>query len=324
MCTAISLKMKEHYFGRNLDIEYSYGESVIITPRKYPFYFRRAGEIMNHYALIGTGIVRENMPLYYDAVNEKGLAAAALSFPSYALYNKERIGSKNVAAFEFIPWVLTQCETVRQARQLLYGTNIINLKFSNELQNTPLHWLISDSQSSITVESTKNGLEIWDNDIGVLTNSPGFDMQIFNLNNYMHLSKAPVRNRFSDTLELNSYSRGMGAIGLPGDFSSMSRFVKASFVKLNATTHTDESKSVSQFFHMLFSVHMPHGCVELENQKSEYTLYSVCYNTDSCICYYKTYYDMQVKCVELNRENLKGNELISYKMTTDSDIKRCN
>ena len=324
MCTAVSLKMKEHYFGRNLDIEYSHGERVIITPSKYPFCFRRAGEITNHYSLIGTGIIRDNFPLYYDAINEKGLGAAALSFPSYCFYGEEKNGIHNVAAFEFIPWVLTQCETVRQVKQLLCGTNIINLQFSSDLANTHLHWFISDSQSSVTVESTRDGLKVWDNNVGVLTNSPPFDIQLFNLNNYLHLSKLPVKNSFSECIELNQYSRGMGALGLPGDYSSMSRFIKASFVKFNTTPHSDEFKSVSQFFHILSSVQMPQGCVMLENGKDEYTVYSCCYNTDSGVYYYKTYYDLQVKSIDMYRENLNGSALISYKMIRDKTVRRCN
>ena len=324
MCTAVSLKMKEHYFGRNLDLEHSYGERVIITPGKYVFSFRRACDKEKHPAIMGTGIVRDNVPLYFDAINEKGLGVAALSFPDYAFYGKEVLGTDNVTPFEFIPWILCQCETVRQVKQLLSHTNIIDLNFSGELVNTPLQWLISDSQGSITVESTPEGIRVWDNPVGVLTNSPPFDMQLFNLNNYMQLSKKPPENTFGEGLELSQYSRGMGAMGLPGDLSSMSRFVRATFTKLNITPHSDEFKSVSQFFHILSCVQQQQGCVELPDGKNEYTVYSCCYNTDSCVYYYRTYYDLQVKCIEMNRENLKGKELIIYKMKRDRAVKRCN
>ena len=324
MCTAVSFKMKEHYFGRNLDLEHSFGERVIITPRKYPFSFRRAAESEKHPAIMGTGIVRDNVPLYFDAINEKGLGVAALSFPGYAFYGKETLGTDNISPFEFIPWVLCQCETVRQAKQLLSHTNVTDINFSGELMNTPLHWFISDSQCSVTVESTKEGLSIYDNPVGVLTNSPPFDIQLFNLNNYMHLSRNPPENSFSEGLELSQYSRGMGALGLPGDLSSMSRFVRATFTKLNITHHSDEFKSVSQFFHILSSVQQQQGLVRLSDGKDEYTVYSCCYNTDSCVYYYRTYYDLQVKCIEMNRENLKGKELISYKMKRDRTVKRCN
>ena len=85
MCTAVSFLAKNHYFGRNLDYEFSYNETVTITPRNYPFKFRRMGENNKHYAMIGMAFVQENYPLYYDATNEKGLSIAGLNFPGNAV-----------------------------------------------------------------------------------------------------------------------------------------------------------------------------------------------------------------------------------------------
>ena len=84
MCTAISYVTKDHYFGRNLDMEFSYDETVTITPRNYPFFFAEGTEMRRHYAMIGVAYVVGGYPLYYDAVNEKGLCMAALSFPHEA------------------------------------------------------------------------------------------------------------------------------------------------------------------------------------------------------------------------------------------------
>ena len=142
-------------------------------------------------------------------------------------YKKIEEGKENVSPFEFIPWVLGQCSTVDEAKKLLKNLNLVNINFSDELPLSPLHWLLADKEQSIVVESTKEGLRVFDNPVGVLTNNPTFDYQLFNLNNYRVLSTRTPKNNFSDQIELDIYSRGMGGIGLPGDLSSVSRFVKA-------------------------------------------------------------------------------------------------
>lgn len=109
----------------------------------------------------------------------------------------------------------------------------------------------------------KDGLHIYDNPVGVLTNNPSFDYQLFNLNNYRVLSSETPKNNFSNQISLNAYSRGMGGIGLPGDLSSVSRFVKATFTKLNSVSGDSESESISQFFHILGSVEQQKGLCDV-------------------------------------------------------------
>lgn len=188
MCTAVTFSSKCGYFGRNLDFEHSFGEKIVIVSKNFPFTFRSWGKIPSHYAMLGMGIVSNNFPLYFDAVNEKGLCMAGLLFPEYAHFHEESRGYDNIASFELIPWVLSQCKNVSEAKELLKRTNVTNLNFSEEYPSTPLHWIISDKFSSITVESCSEGLFIYNNDAGVLTNSPTFPMQMFFLNNYMSLS----------------------------------------------------------------------------------------------------------------------------------------
>ncbi len=323
MCTAVSVKMREHFFGRNLDLENSLNESVVITPRNFPFYFRRAGEMKHHHAFIGTAIVENGVPLYYDGTNEKGLSVAALNFPE-AVYGKECLGSDNVAAFELIPWVLSQCETVRDVKNLLRHTRITDINFSEKYKTTPLHWLISDSKDSITVEPEGAEVMIYDNPVGVLTNSPSFPLQMFNLNNYMSLSENPPENTFIPGLELKNYSRGMGAIGLPGDLSSMSRFVRAVFTKEKVLPKISEQKSVGQCFHILGAVCQQKGAVKLPGGKYEYTVYSSCCNTDSGVYYYTTYYNSTVRAVDMHNTNLDSKKLKVYPMKDNSEIRAIN
>ena len=233
MCTAATYKTKDFYFGRTLDYEFSYGDEVTVTPRNYPFHFRSMGTIEKHYAMIGMAYIAGDYPLYYDAVNEKGLAMAGLNFVGNACYREKVQDKDNVTQFEFIPWILCQCDSVKEAKVLLEKINIDNTPFSKELPTAQLHWIIADRNEAITVESVRDGLKVYDNPVGILTNNPPFDEQMFQLNNYMHLSPRSPQNNFSDKLSLNLYSRGMGALGLPGDLSSQSRFVRAAFVKMN-------------------------------------------------------------------------------------------
>ena len=323
MCTSISFKTKDHYFGRNLDYEFSYNETVTVTPRNYPLKFRKVATLKSHYAMIGMAFVQENYPLYYDATNEKGLSMAGLNFPKYAEYKPLTKGKDNVTPFEFIPWILGQCATVAEARLLLDKLNLYNEDFSQQLKLSPLHWHIADSVESIVVESTHDGLHIHDNPVNVMTNSPTFDFHMLNLSHYMGLTREIANNRFADKLDLQAYSRGAGGFGLPGDLSSASRFVRAAFVLNNSVVDTSEKSSVSHFFHILGSVAQQKGCCAVEHGY-EYTIYSSCCNTTKGIYYYTTYENSQISAVDMHRADLDGKQLVSYPLATDWNISKQN
>ncbi len=321
MCTAATYNSKDFYFGRTLDYEFSYGDSIVIMPRNFPLVFRSMGRMDNHYAIIGMAHVEDGYPLFYDAVNEKGLGMAGLNFVGNAFYRDKEAGKDNVSQFEFISWILSQCDSVGAARALLARINIDNEQFSDKLPAAQLHWIIADKNGAITVESVREGLRVYDNPAGVLTNNPPFDMQMMNLNNYRGLSPKDPENSFSDRLDLNRYSRGMGGMGLPGDLSSQSRFVRVAFVKMNSVSGESEKESVSQFFHILNSVDQQRGCCDVGGGKYEITLYTSCCNTDKGIYYYTTYDNHQITAVDMHREELEGGEIICYAPVTDEQIR---
>ena len=321
MCTATTYKTKDFYFGRTLDYEFSYGDEVTITPRNYVFNFREKEKIETHYAIIGMAYVTENYPLYYDAINEKGLGMAGLNFVGNAYYREKVEGKDNIAQFEFIPWILSQCASVVEAKQLIEKINLTNVQFNEKLPLAQLHWIISDSNESITVESVKEGIKVYPNPVGVLTNNPSFNQQMFELNKYMQLSSKSPENRFSKELNLEKYSRGMGAIGLPGDLSSQSRFVRVAFVKMNSKSSDTEEASVSQFFHILNSVDQQRGCCELDDGKYEITIYTSCCNASKGIYYYTTYNNHQITAIDMNKEELESENLIRYPIILNEQIK---
>ncbi len=323
MCTAITYKTIDHYFGRNLDLEYSYHETVTVTPRNYPFTFRRAGERRTHFSMIGMAYVAGGYPLYYDATNERGLSMAGLNFPGNADYKPVKDGCDNIAPFEFIPWILTQCETVADARALLDRINIAAIDFSPELPASPLHWIISDADASIVVESVRDGLRVYDDPVGVLTNNPPFDYHMLNLANYMTVTREEPTSTFSPNLKLSPYSRGMGGVGIPGDLSSASRFVKAAFTRENSVSGESEEESVAQFFHILGSVAQQRGCARV-GEKFEITIYSSCCNTTRGIYYYTTYENSAISAVDMHRVDLDADTLFVYDLQKKQYVYRQN
>ena len=319
MCTAATYKTRDFYFGRTLDYDFSYKEEVTVTPRNFPLSFKNIGTLKTHYAIIGMAYVPDNYPLYYDAVNEKGLCMAGLNFVGNAHYEKAQKGKINLAQYEFIPYILGKCANVKQALKELEQINLIAVEYAKGMPVAQLHWIIADKDKVITVEFVKEGLKIYDNPAGVLTNNPPFDEQLFNLNNYMGLSPKDGQNTFSDKIELTRYSRGMGALGLPGDWSSQSRFVRASFVKLNSVSGDTEEDSVNQFFHILGSVNQPRGTCVIDDGY-EVTIYTSCCNAAKGIYYYTTYENHSVSAVDMHAENLDGEKLCRYPVVRRENI----
>lgn len=303
MCTALSFKTNsDFYFGRTLDVCSTHGERVVEAPRGFALRFRREGVLNSHYAILGMAHVANNFPLYYDAINEKGLCMAGLNFPQNAVYHPVEAGKKNIAPFELIPYILGNCASVEEAKILLKSVNVCDINFSESMPHTPLHWMISDKTGDIVAESVADGLKVYDNPVGVMTNNPTFDVQLFNLRNYARLSTSDPENTFSKQLDLAPYSRGMGALGMPGDWSSPSRFVRAVFVK-----YQYKEGDSNDFFHILASAEVPKNCVETPDG-FQYTVYSCCCNALKGEYSYKTYADPTPVTVAFT--DIDGNQLI--------------
>ncbi len=320
MCTALSFKTKDSYFGRTLDIDRSYGEEVSVVPRRFVLEFKTAGVIAEHYAMMGMAAIVGGVPLFYDAVNEHGLAAAGLNFPGNACYAPVKDACDNIAPFEFIPWILGQCKSVKEARALLSRINIADIAFSKELPPAPLHWMLSDGSEDIAVEAMRDGLHIHENPCGVLTNNPPFEYQLRNLRKYKDLrndNSGAVRDY---TLPYSAYSQGLGAVGLPGDVSSMSRFVRASFLRENSVSEGDENSSVSQFFHILSGVEMVRGACLTDEGTLDFTLYTSCMNLTRGRYYYTAYTNRRLSCIDMHKTDLNLSELSRFPLRTNEDV----
>ena len=311
MCTAVTFSASEGFFmGRTLDYECSFGEQAVVLPRRFPLPLCHGGVLTQHYALVGAACVSGGYPLYYDAVNEMGLGMAGLNFAGNACYAEPVPDRQNIAQYELIPWLLGTCANLAQARAALAALNLTGAPFSADYPAAELHWLVADRTGALAVEAAADGLHIYDDPAGVLTNNPPFPQQLFQLNNYRALSPRQPENRFAPALPLELYSRGMGALGLPGDLSSMSRFVRAAFTRANAATEG----GAEQVFHILETVSQTKGCCEVRPGVQEYTLYTACWDASRGIYYYTTYENRQLSAVDLRREGLDADMLRCYPM----------
>lgn len=319
MCTAASFKNKNTYFGRTLDYEFSYGEKVTITPRNYPFEFRHLGLNNNHYAIIGMAHIHNDYPMYYDAMNEYGLGMAGLNFVGNAKYNEVIEGKENVAQFEFISFILSTCKNVLEAKNKIKEINLVKTPYNEYYPAAKLHWILRDINDCIVVEAMEDGIHIYDNKTGSLTNNPPFNYQLENLKNYVSLNNDEPNTSFSFNEAF--YSRGMGSVGLPGDLTSQGRFVRVAYTAHFSVASPDENSSVNQFFHILESVWQTRGLCKI-NDKYEITIYASCMNLNEGIYYYKTYDNPQISAVYLKHENLNSSKLISYDLAKESIFKQ--
>lgn len=320
MCTCINLKTKDFYFGRTLDLEYRFEEKIVITPREYPFQLQNGDFFKTKYAIIGMAYVNNNYPMYADATNEFGLSIAGLRFTDCHYQTEIKEDKLNLTPYELIPWLLGKYKKVSEIKEDISRLNLVEIKLQEELPVTKLHFMVSDSEETVVLEQTEDGFKYYDNPIGVLTNNPPFSYQLTNVGCYLNLMAGSAYNRFSSSIDFTPYGQGLGAIGLPGDNSSCSRFVRAAFNKLNSKCQEDESSSVAQFFHILDSVSMVEGTVETFNEEYNCTLYSCCMNTTKGIYYYKTYSNNQIVAIRLTKENINASTLTIYSPIEEQQI----
>lgn len=310
MCTSIAMRGEKLLFGRNMDIDYSFNERVIITPRSFPLSFKSSETLEKHYAFIGTGTISEEFPLYAEGMNENGLCAAALKFADFAYYNEQKVNGKiNLAPYEIIPYILGKCRNLNEAKTILSETALISIPFSKDLSLAPLHFHIADNGGSITLESTKEGVKIYDNPTDILTNNPPFPFHLQNISQYKHLT-----NAFLNT-NPKPFGLGFGAIGLPGDYSPPSRFIKSDFL----LSHTD-CRDIPSLFHILDAVSIPSGAVLTPENKPHITTYSCCMDPKEKTYYYKTYNNSRLTAVKLTSELAIKEKLIDYPFENENDI----
>lgn len=316
MCTSMVLTTRDTYVGRNLDLEDAFGERVVITPRAFPLAFRRMPALERHQAIIGMASVAGDYPLYAEGVNESGVYMAGLNFPGNAYYPPDREEEKTLASWELIPFLLGTCETAAAAAEQMKRIPLLGVPFQPNLPLAPLHWHIADKHGAFVAEPMADGIKVYSDPVGVLTNNPPFPFHRTNLIQYQGLSAAQPDNCLDPSLDLPPFGQGMGAVGLPGDWSPASRYVRSAFCKRNSACDSSEESSVSQFFHLLDTAAMPRGAVCTPEGKWDITRYSCCINTDTGTYYYKTYDNCALTAVALTEERRAGDKLLEFPLDT--------
>ena len=294
MCTVINQTKGYHLFGRTLDLSYTYGEEVVITPKGYEFTLAHKEKFKTNIGIMGVAHVVGDTPLYYDAVSACGLCMAALNFPDFAVYHHPVSDKHNVASFELMVWILGQCKDMDTAIACLQKTNITPDSFSPELPPTSLHWMLSDRQTSVVIESTETGLNIYPNPTHVMTNAPTFPEQ------------------------LSSLDRAERAGDVSGDFlhfSSTARFIRGAYANQNALlSHTPEG-GVCRFFHVMDAVSQPMGCTTDPQGRPVCTQYTSCGDPVTMAYHVTTYENRHVRFVQAQEEHLTAKALSRFSMT---------
>lgn len=309
MCTSVALKTKDgkNLFGRTMDFSVEFNESVRIIPRNFKWINVTDKNVkISKYAFIGMSILTDNHPVFADGVNEKGLTCATLYFPGFAKYEEENIENKeNVACYDFVLWTLSQFKNLEEVKKSLENVVIINTVLSILNFAPPLHWILSDkSGKSIVIERTHRGLEVFENPVGVMTNSPNFEWHLSNLRQYIGVRAKQFDNVIWNDLELSAFSQGSGTFGLPGDFTPPSRFVRAVYLKNNIVDINNEIEGVNGIFHILSNCEIPKGTVLKADNSCDYTLYTSVMCSESATYYYRTYENSQISAVHLFNEDL--------------------
>lgn len=325
MCTALTLKTKEGHclFGRNMDLEYSFNQSVHLVPRKFTYKNVVTNQVDNiKFAIIGMATIIDNHPMFADGMNEKGLGCAGLNFPGYAYYEKEAVeGKTNLATHDIILWILGNFETTKDVKKAFENVEIVGKTINESTGLATLHWIVTDKTGeSIVIEKTKEKLKVYDNTVGILTNSPTFDWHLTNITQYMGMSDEQPKNTTWFKEELKPLGQGLGSWGLPGDFSTPSRFVRIAFLKSRVEMVDNGVLGVSEFFHMLNNVAMPRYSVTTPEGMKDITQYTSCMCQNTGVYYYNTYNNCRLNAVDMNKEDLDGCEIKVFDYSDKMDI----
>lgn len=314
MCTAITLKTSEnhHLVGRNFDTEPMNDLSVILVPRKFEY----LNDVINQrikakYAFLGMAMGYKEQIIFFDGVNEKGLSCMILELTKFASWNNHLIADKvNLAPNDVIFWILSHFSSLSEVKEGIKQLNIVALDHDETALSTNIHWLVTDtSGQSIVIEHTRGKLTVYNNKVGVLANAPTFDWHLNNLDYYLNLKSEQTKEVRWGEQTLSPYSQGFSGIGLPGDYSSPSRFVKAAFLRNHVIVGEGDQSAISQCFKILDNVALVSGVVKTFQGGSYLTQYTSCICLEQQLYYYKTSDSLQIQVIDLKKENLEAEDL---------------
>ncbi|WP_414732683.1 linear amide C-N hydrolase [Acetobacterium carbinolicum] len=309
MCTSLTLMTTNQIntLARTMDFAFLLDPELIFLPRKFSLVSEVDQTVRSvKYAMMGIG---RNLGTYLfaDGLNEAGLSCASLYFPGYAEYNDSVIPKKtNLAPHEIVGWLLTNFSTLEEVKAAIPQLNIVStpLKLMNVI--TPLHWIITDKKGdTLVIEPTKDGIIIYENPLGVMTNSPDFNWHLTNIRNYIGVSPNKTGPIQLNGMTFNPFGGGSGTFGLPGDYTPPSRFLRALFGREAINPIETEEECINAAFHILASVDIPKGSV-ITDEGIDFTQYTACMVCNTGSYYFKTYDNNQIARACLFNEDFEA------------------
>jgi choloylglycine hydrolase len=329
-CTGIQLKSQDNAYvsGRTLEFGIPINTVIDIIPRNYAFTGTLPDgssgmKYKSKYGAVGGSL--DNGVEVQDGMNEAGLSVGAFYFPGYAGYAAVTSKNKNKALspLQFPTWILTQFATIDQVKAALNNVAIVPTVYQAWGLVPPLHYIVYDKTgASIVIEPLNGKLVVYNNPMGVFTNSPTFDWHMTNLRNYINLSPINVSPVAVSGMELSQFSQGSGMHGLPGDFTSPSRFVRAAFYTATAIPAPNASQEVLNVFHILNQFDIPMGAVrDVQNGKMapEYTMITIVRDPQNLDYYFKSYQNQSINVIHLSSFDLNAPN-IKYIMTDGPQV----
>ncbi|HIW72476.1 MAG TPA: choloylglycine hydrolase family protein [Candidatus Levilactobacillus faecigallinarum] len=306
MCTSLTYKNSrgDHFLARTMDFSFELNGRAMFMPRQRTVQ-GDAGAFTTKYGFVGAGRTIGH-EIFVDGVNERGVGAAALYFPQNAHYvdqaDEDKLG---IAPHDFVTWVLGNAGSVAELRDLVHQVQLVDTPISLLQLTTPLHYIISDTTGDTAVlEATSDHLELIDNPVGVMTNSPEFGWHLQNLSTYGTLTaeERPLHDYLG--YQLKTQGPGTGALGMPGDYTSPSRFVRTAFAKHFSQATPDTPSTLNLLQHLLDSVTIPKGVKLKADGESDYTQYRGYMSLDDRAYYMEPYDNLELQCLQLTDDML--------------------
>jgi penicillin V acylase-like amidase (Ntn superfamily) len=309
MCTSFSLTAHgQTFFARTMDFAFLLDGEPIVMPQGYQWSLQLGGQVTNHYGFVGMGKQLEEF-LFIDGVNEKGLAIAELYFSNEAIYCEYTGEKMNLAPHELVHWVLGNVADIPDLYQKISRINLVQIETALLGITVPLHFIVTDTTGRCVVIETNRGIiEIKENPIGVMTNSPELEWHIKNIGNYLAARPANFPPSIINGVEVPPFGLGNGTSILPGGSTSPERFIRTVYNKQFVHVGKTVEETVNAMFHLLNNVTIPKGLMVEKDGGSEYTQYRVVYNVTKKICYFNPYETQEVFSLELKEEWLQSKQ----------------
>ncbi len=311
-CTGITLKAEDGSTVMARTIEWAVNDNhnrYVVVPRNHVWHSLVPGggqgrAFSGKYGYVGFAV--EQAEFIVEGLNEKGLSAGLFYFPGYGKYEDycPSLRESSIADLQLVPYILGCCSTVDEVIKAVEAVHVHNI----DPRASTAHWRFADpSGRQIVLEIIDEKCVFYENTLGVLTNSPSFDWQLTNLNNYVNLKSGAVTENTVGSLELHSFGGGSGMLGLPGDFTPPSRFVRAAFFQTTAPKLADADKTVIQAFHILNNFDLPIGVQTAAGTTPpdipSATQFTTATDLGGRKIYIRTMFNSHIRVVELNKIN---------------------